>query len=104
MGFLPSLGRFATIVVLFIASIVIVKRLHDLERPGVELFLLLIPIYNAFFALKLICKPGTPGANIFGPNPVEVKAGTAKSGFIRPTRSFRSRDLIERATYRTSFH
>ena len=36
----------------------IVKRLHDLGRPGFHYWLLLIPIYNFYLALVLLLKRG----------------------------------------------
>lgn len=48
---------------------VIVKRLHDLERPGWHFFLLGIPIYNLYLWLLLLCRGGTVGRNVYGPDP-----------------------------------
>lgn len=48
----------------------VVKRLHDLDRPGTHYWLLLIPIYNIYFGLVLLFKKGTEGQNKYGPNPL----------------------------------
>lgn len=44
----------------------IVKRLHDLGRPGVHFWLLLVPFYNLWLLLLMLFKPGTLGANQYG--------------------------------------
>jgi len=41
---------------------VAIRRMHDVGKSG---WFLLIPIYN----LILVCRPGTEGNNIFGPDP-----------------------------------
>lgn len=47
-----------------------VKRLHDLNKPGVHYWLSLVPIYNLYFAMVLFTRKGTVGANIYGDDPV----------------------------------
>src|SRR3989344_2038338 len=42
-----------------------VKRLHDLNRPGVHYWLSLIPIYTIYFVIVLFTRKGTAGANIY---------------------------------------
>ena len=46
-----------------------VKRLHDLNRPGSHLRLHLSAIFGFDLELALLLKPGTEGANCYGPNP-----------------------------------
>jgi len=48
----------------------VVKRLHDLDRPGTHYWLSLIPIYNIYFGLLLLFKKGTEGENQYGPDPL----------------------------------
>ncbi len=43
-----------------------VKRLHDLDRPASQFFLLLIPVYQLFPLFRLLVTPGTPGSNRYG--------------------------------------
>jgi uncharacterized membrane protein YhaH (DUF805 family) len=50
----------------------IVKRLHDIERPGYDFFLLLIPFYNIYLTILLFLKKGTNGLNPYG-NPTSKK-------------------------------
>ena len=48
---------------------VIVRRLHDLNRPGWHFLLLGIPIYNLYLWFLLLCRGGTVGGNAYGPDP-----------------------------------
>ena len=48
---------------------VAVRRLHDQDRSGWLLLLVLIPILGWFALLVLMCLDGTPGPNRFGPDP-----------------------------------
>jgi len=48
----------------------VVKRLHDIEKPGSHYWLLFIPIYGYFLAFILLFKKGTPGDNMYGPDPL----------------------------------
>ena len=58
--FLPGLG-------------VTVRRLHDTDRSGWTLLLLLIPLIGAIILFIFECMDGTPGENRFGPNPKELE-------------------------------
>lgn len=53
-----------------ICAFQVVKRLHDLDRPGTHYWLLLIPLYNIYLGLLLLFKKGTEGANQYGPDPL----------------------------------
>jgi MFS transporter, ACS family, hexuronate transporter len=46
-----------------------VKRLHDLDRPASDFFKLLIPVYQLYPLIQLLVRPGSPGANRYGPAP-----------------------------------
>jgi uncharacterized membrane protein YhaH (DUF805 family) len=48
---------------------VAVRRLHDQDRTGWLLLLVLIPLFGWFAVLVLMCLDGTPGPNRFGPDP-----------------------------------
>jgi uncharacterized membrane protein YhaH (DUF805 family) len=48
----------------------VVKRLHDLGRPGWHYWLLLIPIYDIYLALVLLFCKGTAGSNSYGVDPL----------------------------------
>jgi uncharacterized membrane protein YhaH (DUF805 family) len=65
------LGLAAAVVIAF----EVVKRLHDLERPGAHYWLLLIPFYNIYLALVLLFKRGTSGPNRYGDDPLAAPQG-----------------------------
>jgi len=46
-----------------------VRRLHDLGRPGRDVWLLLLPLYNIYFLLTLSFTRGTSSENEYGPAP-----------------------------------
>ena len=46
-----------------------VKRFHYLDRPGWHFLLLGIPIYNLYLWFLLLCRGGTNGPNVYGPDP-----------------------------------
>lgn len=73
MAFVPALGV-ALLVVLYIAVIVFnvgfgVRRLHDLDKTGWLMLLMIIPLVNLGLVLYLIFAPGTAGENRFGAPP-----------------------------------
>ena len=49
----------------------IVRRLHDLDRPGTQWWLALVPIYNLYLGFVLTFKKGIAGANRYGPDPLQ---------------------------------
>ena len=66
----PLLFWFLASPLAFLAmSFPIVKRFHDLDRPGKQYYLLLIPLYNLYLFLVLLFKKGTPGENQYGTDP-----------------------------------
>lgn len=50
-----------------------VKRLHDIDRPGLHYWLLLVPIYNLYLGFHLMFTHGPTGPNRFGPDPCAPK-------------------------------
>jgi uncharacterized membrane protein YhaH (DUF805 family) len=66
------LGGAIAIAGVVIAAFQAVKRLHDLDRPSMHYWLLLIPFYNLYLALVLLLKKGTEGTNRFGPDPLAL--------------------------------
>ena len=48
-----------------------IRRLHDLDKDGLFVLLTLIPAVNSIFALYLLFAPGTRGANKYGADPIE---------------------------------
>ena len=65
----PLIFLIAFIVYLIFEIITIIKRLHDLNRPGSDLLYLLIPLYNIVFGLMLTFQEGSKGINNYGPDP-----------------------------------
>ena len=54
-------------VAILIPSIAVgVRRLHDLDRSGWWLLLVLVPLVGAIILIVWMCTRGTPGANRFG--------------------------------------
>jgi uncharacterized membrane protein YhaH (DUF805 family) len=49
---------------------VAVRRLHDLDRSGWWLLLVLIPLIGSIVLLIWFCTRGTDGSNRFGPDPL----------------------------------
>ena len=67
-------------LVSFIPSLAVaVRRLHDQDKSGWLLLLVLIPILGWFALFVLMCLDGTRGPNRFGPdpkNPTDIDAFT----------------------------
>lgn len=64
----------AYIALLVITVILIIQRLHDLDKSGWMSLLMFIPLVNLFFAIYVLFWPGTPGTNNFGLRPPPNKA------------------------------
>jgi uncharacterized membrane protein YhaH (DUF805 family) len=47
-----------------------VRRLHDIDRSGWWLLIILIPLVGIIVFLVWACTRGTPGPNRFGPDPL----------------------------------
>ncbi len=56
-----------------LSALQIVKRLHDLDRPGIHYGLLLVPIYDLYLVLVLFLRKGTSGPNRYGPDPLAAR-------------------------------
>lgn len=50
-----------------------VRRLHDLNKNGWWVFLLLIPLIGTLFLMFLMTSKGTDGSNEYGPDPREYE-------------------------------
>jgi uncharacterized membrane protein YhaH (DUF805 family) len=55
---------------------VAVRRLHDTNKSGWWMLIILIPIIGWIWIIVLLATDSTPGANKYGPNPKEVKEAT----------------------------
>jgi uncharacterized membrane protein YhaH (DUF805 family) len=49
-----------------------VRRLHDLDRPGIHYWLFLVPFYNFYLSILLLFARGTDGPNQYGEDPLSV--------------------------------
>lgn len=58
------------VIVTFLPTLaVMVRRLHDINRSGGWIFILLLPVIGMLIMLFWLCSRGTYGANRFGPDP-----------------------------------
>jgi uncharacterized membrane protein YhaH (DUF805 family) len=62
-------------IVLWLATLipslsVTIRRLHDLDKSGWWLLILLVPLIGAIVLLVFMCIEGTRGTNRFGPDPL----------------------------------
>lgn len=66
------------IAMLYPALAVDVKRLHDRDKSGWWILLLLVPVVGfIWFVIELGCLKGTGGSNRFGPDPLPPSAPLA---------------------------
>ena len=66
LGFLIAVMYIGLIVILWI---IMIQRLHDLNRSGWYSLLSFVPLVNIALSLILLFAPGTDGKNKFGPRP-----------------------------------
>ena len=66
-----------------------VRRLHDTDKSGWWLLLVLVPFVGAFVVIYFLAQPGTVGPNQYGPDPksgepgyVATAAATAPAGWL----------------------
>lgn len=87
---------------LAILSPAIVRRFHDIDKPGSYFWFCCIPIVNLGFGLVLLFQKGTEGENKYGPDLLlslgskitpgtrNSFKGTARQGTLAPRREFES--------------
>ena len=65
-------------VALFIPGLAVtVRRLHDVNKSGWMILILLIPLIGIIWFFILTVTEGTPGENQYGANPKEVEVAAA---------------------------
>jgi len=57
-----------------------VRRLHDVNKSGWWLFILLVPLFGFFYLLYLYVQPGEQGDNHFGADPLYSPIAAAMAG------------------------
>lgn len=68
---LQQVSMFFSLVTLLPAIAVGVRRLHDTNRSGWWLFLLLVPLVGSIVLIVWFASRGTPGPNRFGDDPLQ---------------------------------
>lgn len=68
MTALPVIG-ITFLVTLWPYLALVIKRLHDRDRPAIFVLLSFIPIVNLWIAIEVLFLDGTPGPNRYGPSP-----------------------------------
>ena len=58
------------IIMFLFHTIVVVRRLHDLDKSGWWIWLFLVPLFNIYLGALLFFKKGTEGPNRFGMDPL----------------------------------
>ena len=64
-----GLGTIVSFAAAFVQAFLVVRRLHDIGKPGWHYWLLLVPLYNIYLGLVILFTPGTQGSNEYGPDP-----------------------------------
>lgn len=65
-GFWETVLSVVLIASLWAQAALGVKRLHDLDKPGILAALLFVPLFNFVTFVALCIVPGNPGANQYG--------------------------------------
>lgn len=65
-----TLGFVVGIAAAIVQGFLVVKRLHDLNKPSWQYWLLCIPLYNIYLGLVLLFVKGTAGTNEYGDDPL----------------------------------
>lgn len=68
--FAGSVGLLIGVFIAVLCAFIVVKRLHDIDRPSWHYWLLFIPFYNIYLGLVLLFKKGTTGPNKYGEDPL----------------------------------
>jgi uncharacterized membrane protein YhaH (DUF805 family) len=67
-----TLGFSIALIGAIAAFYVTIRRLHDIEKPEVLVFLVAIPVINILFFLYLLFTLGKKGSNRYGPEPQKL--------------------------------
>ena len=72
---IATLGTIISIAAAIPSFMLIIRRLHDLNRPTWWCIGLFIPLVNLVLGIYLLFFKGTDGPNDYGPDPLEVPGG-----------------------------
>jgi len=75
LGWIPVVGWLVSLAFVIPSLAVGVRRLHDTERTGLMLLLLLIPLVGFIILIVFWVQEGTAGENKYGPNPKTENTG-----------------------------
>ncbi len=56
---------FAIAMIAYVYFTFIIKRLHDIGKSGMDIWKLLLPIYNLFLIFLLFVKPGVTSSRVY---------------------------------------
>ena len=70
-----TLGTIISIVAVIPSFMLMIRRLHDLNRPAWWCIGVFVPLVNFVLAIYLLFFKGTDGPNDYGPDPLEVPGG-----------------------------
>ncbi|WP_461205046.1 DUF805 domain-containing protein [Clostridium sp. DL1XJH146] len=62
-----------SLAVLLPSIAVSIRRMHDIDKSGWFMLVVLIPLAGPIWYLVLVCTEGTRGENSFGQDPKEIK-------------------------------
>jgi uncharacterized membrane protein YhaH (DUF805 family) len=69
LGFAMAVSYLISVIGIVIWAFLVVKRLHDLGKPGWHYWLMYIPLYNIYLSLVLLFTKGVAGPNQYGEDP-----------------------------------
>jgi uncharacterized membrane protein YhaH (DUF805 family) len=64
-----TLGAFIGVAYTVMQVFLIIRRLHDIGKPGTHCWLFLVPFYNLYLSLVLTFTRGNEGDNAYGTDP-----------------------------------
>lgn len=77
------LGMVFSLVALLPSLAVAARRLHDIDRTALWLFIAIVPLIGWIVLLVFFITPGTSGTNRFGPDPLSVQPDeNPTTGFV----------------------
>jgi uncharacterized membrane protein YhaH (DUF805 family) len=68
-SFATAVSYLISVIGIVIWAFLVVKRLHDLGKPGWHYWLMYIPLYNIYLSLVLLFTKGVAGPNQYGEDP-----------------------------------